>query len=159
MRFPVCVVVVVSVGFAGLRGGAELAIEVVHGELLDAVAHASGMHMDAVLGEDFQRPASDPSNNDRLHPLFAKPQWEPARLMRRGCHKLRIENHSPFGFSVDEGIFRTPAEMPVQLTVSHRDGDPDGGFPGIMLGWHIVLFPLASRVPVRGGAASGAGGA
>jgi hypothetical protein len=47
--------------------------------------------------------------------------------------------------------------VPVQLTVGHRDGDPDGGFLGRMLGWHIVLFPPASRVPVRGRAAPGTG--
>jgi hypothetical protein len=133
--------------FAGLGRSPEAALEIAHGEFLNAAPHPPRVHPDAMLREELECTPSNPTDDNRLNALFSEPERQPARLMRWRGHELHVEDHSAFRFRVNDGKLGATAKVPVQLTVCHRDGDSNSGFLGMVFCWHIVAVFHAGSVP------------
>ncbi len=130
MMMTMLVVMVVPVVFATGGCGGQLAVQVRRHELFHGCVGKPGAHGDAMMGEIGQGTLTNATGNDNRDALLTQPTRERAGLMFRRRQYFGLQRQLLVGIDLDQRKLAATAEVAVQPTGRHRDGNADGTLLG-----------------------------
>jgi hypothetical protein len=123
MVMAVFVVEMMAVVFAAFGRHGQLAVQKRAHQVLHTRVWQTGPHLDAVLGENVERPSANATDDDNTDALLAEPARERTGLVFGRRHHLSVQRHFLFWVHLDQRKLAAAAEVSVEATVFMGNGN------------------------------------